>query len=110
MLNAGYLNVRPGKHQSRSMEKSEFLKQHHLSLCAKRQKRQKDRIFKTVMLLVWLLPFRRLTFLFPSLQNRCLQSRCHLLNIGSWSLALVGFSENNALRRCGRYLKHHIET
>ena len=85
------------------MEKSEFLKQQYLSL-REEVKETKDRIFKTMGFGLVVVPASH--FLSQAYKIDTVTLSLPILVV---VVALIYLAENNALMRCGRYLKHHIE-
>ena len=85
------------------MDKQDFLKQQYLTL-REEIKETRARIFKTLGFGLVVVPAAN--FLAKSFQIDTIMLSIPILVI---AVALVYLAENNALMRCGRYIRHHIE-
>jgi hypothetical protein len=85
------------------MDRQEFLKQQYLSL-REEIRATKDRIFKTMGFGLIVVPSA--TFLAKAYDVDTFILSLPVLVV---VVALIYLSENNALMRCGRYIKYHIE-
>jgi len=86
------------------MDKTEFLKQQYLTL-REEIKETKDRIFKTMGFGLVVVPAAH--FLSQAYNIDTVTLSMPLLVV---VVALIFLAENNALMRCGSYLKDHIES
>lgn len=85
------------------MDKQEFLKQQYLTL-REEIRETKDRIFKTMGFGLVVVPASH--FLAQAYKIDTVILSLPVLVV---VVALIYLAENNALMRCGRYIKHHIE-